>query len=204
MNDNKVLSRIAMVFTIIFIVNIYSTTNLSLSLSNDNRKVYGSQIDFVFGDTIIANAATNNKKSKLNNEKVNKNNSSKKIKKKKKHKKKKRVTYSERDFYILSHVINGEAGGSSFTDKLYVGSVVLNRVKDKRFPNNLKGVVFAKHQYACTWDGNYNKTPNASSKKAAKILLTKGSQLPVKVVWQAQFKQGKGTYTKVGRHYYCY
>ena len=113
-------------------------------------------------------------------------------------------SYSNNDLNILTKVIYGEASGQSWDFKVAVGSVVLNRVKSKKYPNSIKGVVFQKGQYACTWDGNYNKKPDKQTKRVAEYLLKNGSQLPSKVLYQAEFKQGKGVYKKVGRTYFCY
>ena len=101
---------------------------------------------------------------------------------------KKVASYSEDDLYVLSHCM----------------SVVLNRVKHKSFPNTIRGAVFQKGQYACTWDGNYNKTPDALTIRVAKQLLTNGSVLPSNVVYQAGFRQGSGTYAVVDGVYFCY
>ena len=54
-----------------------------------------------------------------------------------------RPSYSEEDLYILAHVICGEAQNCPDDEQLLVGSVVLNRVNHGRFPNTIKGVVFA-------------------------------------------------------------
>ena len=116
----------------------------------------------------------------------------------------KKLSYSENDLYILSHLIYAEAGNQNWDFQVATGSVVLNRVKSNKFPNSIKGVVFQRGQYACTWDGNYNKTPSKQAKNVAKYLLQNGSQLPSYVIWQAEFKQGKGVYKKLGNTYFCY
>ena len=115
-------------------------------------------------------------------------------------------TYTEDELYMMSHLIMGEAGGQSRECKIAVGSVVLNRVKSDRFPktNDIKSVIFAKGQYACTWDGNYNKTPNEESIEVAKFLLENGSQLPEYVIFGARFKQGNATYAVIDGEYFCY
>ena len=112
-------------------------------------------------------------------------------------------SYTDEDLYVLAHVICGEAQGCSDEEQRYVGSVVLNRVAHSGFPNTIKGVVFQKGQYACTWDGNYYREPSASNWANAKWLLENGSVLPHGVVYQAGFKQGK-VYLKTAHHYYCY
>lgn len=115
-------------------------------------------------------------------------------------------SYTDYDLYLLSHLIGGEAGANWCTDaqQLAVGSVVLNRVKDKRFPNTLAGVIYQNGQYACTWDGNFNRTPTARTVANAKYLLEHGSTLPSNVVWQSSRPQGKGIYSVLGNIYFCY
>lgn len=112
--------------------------------------------------------------------------------------------YSDEDLYLLSHVIAGEANYCDYDMKLYVGSVVLNRVKSPLFPNTLKGVIFQKGQYQCTWDGHYYIEPTDETKEIAKKLLTEGSALPENVIFQAEFKQGKGVYIKHKNMYFCW
>lgn len=111
--------------------------------------------------------------------------------------------YDEDDLYILSHLIYGEAGGESDECQLAVGSVVLNRVKSSSFPNSIEGVVFAPGQYACTWDGNYDKEPSQRAIDNARYLLENGSTLPDGVVFQAQFVQGE-IYAEIDGEYFCY
>ena len=113
-------------------------------------------------------------------------------------------SYTDEDLYILSHVIYGEASGCSWEHQIGVGSVVLNRVKDSRFPNTIKGVVFQKGQYACTWDGNYNKEPDQQTIDVAIYLLENGSQYPEYVIFQSQAKQGDSIYKQIGNTYFCY
>ena len=106
------------------------------------------------------------------------------------------VLYSEEDLYLLSHLICGEVEGCDRQMKTYVGSVVLNRVADSRFPGTLREVIYQNNplQYLCTVDGNFEKTPGEETIDVAKFLLTNGSQLPPNVIFQAEFKQGTGTY----------
>ena len=104
--------------------------------------------------------------------------------------------YTEEDLYLLSHLICGEVEGCDRQMKTYVGSVVLNRVADSRFPGTLREVIYQNNplQYSCTVDGNFEKTPGEETIEVAKYLLTNGSQLPPDVIFQAEFKQGTGVY----------
>lgn len=110
----------------------------------------------------------------------------------------------EDDLYILSHVITGEAEGCSRDMKLSVGSVVLNRVSDDRFPDTIAEVVFQPGQYACTWDGNYYREPSQDTIDIAAELLEDGAVIDKSVVWQAEFPQGVGIYDIIGNMYFCY
>ncbi len=117
--------------------------------------------------------------------------------------------YSEDDLYRMSHLIYGEAGNCSREMMEAVGSVVLNRVSDDRFPDTLADVIFQPGQYACTWDGNYDLTPSEEAVEVARFLLEEGSQLDSSVVWQAEFVQGEGIYKTVTSPwgsimYFCY
>ena len=63
------------------------------------------------------------------------------------------------DLYYMAHLLYAEAGSSWCSDELqlYVGSVVLNRVESDQFPNTIRDVIYQDGQYACTWDGNFEK-----------------------------------------------
>lgn len=111
----------------------------------------------------------------------------------------------EKDLYLLSHLINAEAGSDWCSDDLmrYVGSVALNRVQHEAFPDSLEEVIYQSGQYACIWDGNFDKEPCERAVRIAKELLDGGSVLPVDVVFQAEFIQGSGCYIQEQNTYLC-
>ena len=111
---------------------------------------------------------------------------------------------SSTDVYNLSHLLCGEAEGCSRDMKVSVGSVVLNRVMDERFPDTIEEVIFQSGQYSCTWDGNFYREPSEETIEVATELLEKGSQIDSSVVWQAEFPQGNGVYDVIGNMYFCY
>ena len=117
--------------------------------------------------------------------------------------------YTDEDLYILSHIISAEAGNCSEDMMLSVGSVVLNRVADDRFPDTIEDVVFQQGQYSPTWNGAYYQEPTEGAQKVAEQLLTEGSQIDESVVWQAEFPQGNGVYDTIESPwgttmYFCY
>lgn len=112
--------------------------------------------------------------------------------------------YTDYDLRLLSQIIFSESGYCSEQLQLYVGSVVINRTKDARFPNSIEGVVFQKGQYAPVGSKIWYQTPNKSSIQSAKTILSQGSVLPPNVVFQANFTQGKGIYCELETVYFCY
>lgn len=113
------------------------------------------------------------------------------------------------DLYRLSHLIYGESGNCSKDMMVSVGSVVLNRVADDRFPDTIADVIFQPGQYSCTWDGNYDLAPSQEAIDVATELLTNGSAIDESVVWQAEFIQGNGVYDSIVSPwgtvmYFCY
>ena len=107
---------------------------------------------------------------------------------------------------LLAHLIYAEAGSDWCSDKLqvYTGSVVLNRVKHKDYPNSLHAVVYQQGQYSCTWNGMIEYDYNERAYACARYLLTHGSQIPENVVYQANFEQGDGVYEAFEGMYFCY
>lgn len=109
----------------------------------------------------------------------------------------------ERDTYLLAHLIAGECQCYSRKCQLYTGSVVLNRVASSHYPDTIEKVIFQKGQYACTWDGNFDREPTATNWEVAEYLMENGSQLPADVIYQSRAKQGKYVYDKVDGEYFC-
>lgn len=84
---------------------------------------------------------------------------------------------SEYEVYLLAKLIYCEVGSIKDDRCLELcGSVVLNRMKDKRYPNTMQGVIFQKGQYEVTWNGAWNyKKPDKRCLKIARKLLKKGA-----------------------------
>lgn len=54
------------------------------------------------------------------------------------------IDVSEKDLDTLMRIVEAEAGGEDRKGKLLVANVVINRVKSRRFPNNVTDVVYQK------------------------------------------------------------
>lgn len=83
--------------------------------------------------------------------------------------------YNQDDLFWLSRVIYAESGNQPLAGKMAVGNVVMNRVASSAYPNTVQGVLAQKNQFT-TYKGGAlkNRTPNASSVIAAKLVLDGG------------------------------
>ncbi len=80
-------------------------------------------------------------------------------------------TYSQNDVMVLAKMINGEARGESYVGQVAVGAVILNRVRDKKFPDSVYSVCFQPGAFDAVRDGQYYMEPNQSSINAAKAAI---------------------------------
>ena len=78
---------------------------------------------------------------------------------------------TESEAYLLARLVHGEARGESYTGKVAVAAVVLNRVRSSRFPNTLAGVIYQSGAFDAVKDGQINLTPNEQSRRAARDAL---------------------------------
>ena len=90
---------------------------------------------------------------------------------------KKEIVASAGDIKLLACIINAEAKGEPYAGKLGVANVVLNRFRNKKFPNTIKKVIYQKHQFGPVKNGALNRELKNYSKgvykknKAAKASL---------------------------------
>ncbi len=75
------------------------------------------------------------------------------------------------DEYLLARCIHGEARGEPYVGKVAVGAVILNRVRDPRFPNTIAGVIYQPLAFTAVADGQINLTPDKDSIRAARDAL---------------------------------
>lgn len=80
-------------------------------------------------------------------------------------------TVSEKEINLLARAIFGEARGEPFIGQVAVGAVIINRVIDRQFPNNIRDVIYQPRQISAVADGQFYLTPNSTAYKAAKEAL---------------------------------
>lgn len=79
---------------------------------------------------------------------------------------------SKADVELLTRVIHGEARGENFEGQVAVGAVVLNRLKDPRFPKTIRAVVYQEGAFTAVDDKQIHLDPNDQSYKAAEAALS--------------------------------
>ena len=65
-------------------------------------------------------------------------------------------TSNKSDIQLMARAINGEARGEPYEGQVAVGAVILNRVKDSRFPNSISGVIYQSGAFTAVADGQIN------------------------------------------------
>ena len=123
--------------------------------------------------------------------------------------------YTEEELEILALIVYQEAGGDACSDetRLMVGTVVLNRVADDRYPNTIKEVALQRAQYGrLYWTGlvwpERAELPQeahavARAYEIAERLLEGERALPEDVIFQAEFVQGTEVVAERDGLYFC-
>lgn len=78
---------------------------------------------------------------------------------------------SSSNLYLLSCCVYGEARGESYTGKVAIAAVVLNRVKSSNFPNTISGVIYQPGAFTAVSDGQINLGTNDECTRAAQDAL---------------------------------
>jgi len=84
--------------------------------------------------------------------------------------------FSQEDIMLLAQAIHAEARGESFTGKVAVGAVILNRLASPFFPGSLREVIFERtdktYQFSPVADGSIHLPPDEESIQAALAALS--------------------------------
>ena len=124
-------------------------------------------------------------------------------------------TYTDWELEMLALVIYQEAGGDKCSDetRLMVGTVVMNRIADDRFPDTMEEVITQERQYGrlhwtgIVWPANAaDPTEEHAVERAytiAKRILDGERVLEQDVIFQAEFLQGKEMVAYSDGMYFC-
>lgn len=78
---------------------------------------------------------------------------------------------NDQDMNLLAHIIHGEARGEPYIGQVAVAAVILNRIRDSRFPSTIAGVIYQPGAFDAVSDGQINLEPTSQSIKAARDAL---------------------------------
>ncbi|WP_084297773.1 spore cortex-lytic enzyme [Sporolactobacillus laevolacticus] len=74
--------------------------------------------------------------------------------------------YSKSDVNLMANAVYGESRGEPYIGQVAVSAVIINRVADPRFPNNISDVIFQPGAFTAVADGQIWLTPNDVAKRA--------------------------------------
>lgn len=116
---------------------------------------------------------------------------------------------SSSDLYLLSCCIYGEARGESYTGKVAIAAVILNRVKSSSFPNTIAGVIYQPGAFTAVSDGQINLGTNDECTRAAQDALngwdpTYGALFYYNPATATnQWIRSKRIVVTIGKHVFC-
>ena len=123
--------------------------------------------------------------------------------------KKEVINITNEDLLLLSKLVTGEARGESYEGQVAVAAVVINRVKDPRFPNSIKDVIYQKNAFSVVNDGSINMEPTESAYNAAiEALYGKDPTDKAVFFWNPDIATCKwiktlNPYLKIGNHVFA-
>lgn len=118
-------------------------------------------------------------------------------------------TSRSNETYTLAQAIHGEARGEPYTGQVAVGAVILNRVKDPRFPKTIAGVIFQPGAFTAVTDGQMFQPPGDSALKAARDAMNGWDPSGGAIYYYNPAKTtNKWIWSRpiikvIGKHYFC-
>jgi N-acetylmuramoyl-L-alanine amidase len=75
---------------------------------------------------------------------------------------------------LLSRLVRAEAQGESYSGKLAVAQVVMNRTVSGQFPSSVEGVIYQSGQFSPVSNGSINRAADSDSIRAANAAIAQG------------------------------
>lgn len=82
-----------------------------------------------------------------------------------------RLEPTKEELELLARTVYSEARGEDFKGQIAVAAVVLNRLKSKEFPNDIRGVIFQPKAFTAVRDGQFWLEPDEQSFRAVEKAL---------------------------------
>ncbi len=118
---------------------------------------------------------------------------------------KNKIKLSGEDTGVLQRIVEAEATGEDIKGKMLVANVILNRVKNKDFPDSVKAVVFQRsgstYQFSPIKDGRYYSVKiSESTKKAVNRVLQGEDYSQGALYFSARIRADKNSMSWFDRH----
>lgn len=81
------------------------------------------------------------------------------------------INLTNEEVLLLSKLVTSEARGESYEGQIAVAAVVINRVRDSRFPNSIEDVIYQRNAFSVVKNGTINMSPTDQAYKAAQDAL---------------------------------
>ena len=82
------------------------------------------------------------------------------------------IAYTEEELMLLAKLVQVEAGYEPYEGQVAVANVVVNRVRDSRFPDTIRGVIYHGSQFPPAHNGKLDRAvPSESAMRAAEAAL---------------------------------
>ena len=79
---------------------------------------------------------------------------------------------TDEEIEMLKYIVQQEAGSGSYKHKCIITNVILNRVKDSRFPNTVREVLLQKNQFSSLWNYYQKRVePDEKTERAVNDVL---------------------------------
>ena len=105
---------------------------------------------------------------------------------------------------LMAAIIFCEAGDQSYTGKVAVGAVIMNRINSSRFPNTLQGVIYQKGQFTPAMTGWLARVLASGNIPASCYEAATDAMNGANPIGSALFFNMHSGDFKLGDHYFSY
>lgn len=114
------------------------------------------------------------------------------------------VVLSDKELDVLARCVEAEAGNQDLYGRQLVVDVILNRVDDESFPDNVVDVVYQPNQFSVVTNGSINRvTPSDLTYEAIALECDMRTNENVLFFCSKGFLPYGQQWQKVGDHYFC-
>lgn len=117
---------------------------------------------------------------------------------------------SQSDLRLMAHVVYGEARGEPYNGEVAIAAVILNRMRDPRFPHSVSAIIYQPGAFTAVQDGQVNLQPDTKAMGAV-VKATHGWDPSHGAVYYfnpatatSPWIWGRPEIVKIGKHIFCH